>query len=62
MAELSDADKRGILGPDYRAPEVTPDSLAADAAARRATWRNTAIVVAVLAALVAAAVLFGPTR
>mgnify|MGYP006207106829 CR=1 FL=1 len=34
MAELSDADKRGILGADYKAPEVTEDSLAADAAAR----------------------------
>jgi hypothetical protein len=59
MAELSAADRRVLLGADYKEPEVTEASRAAEKAARRASMRNTVIGIGVFAAIILLAVLFG---
>jgi hypothetical protein len=60
MAELSDADKRVLLGADYKDREVkeTP----AERRVKRASMRNAAIGIAVLAAVILLAVLYGGGR
>jgi hypothetical protein len=62
MAELREADKRAILGENYRAPVATEETRAAEAAARRTSIRNVAVGIAVLALMVALAVFLGKGR
>jgi hypothetical protein len=62
MAELSAADRRAILGPDYKPPEVTEESLAGQKADRRASIRNTAIALAVVAIIILLAIVYGGGR
>ena len=61
MAELSDADKRVLLGADYKDREVKETS-AEQRAAKRASMRNIAIGITVLAAILLLAILFGGTK
>jgi hypothetical protein len=56
MAELSASDKRVLLGPDYKEPEVSAATVADQS---RRKWRNLAIGLITLAAVVVLAVLFG---
>ena len=58
MAELSAADRKSILGPDYREPEVTEESVAAGKAAKWASTRNAIIGLVVGVLLVAVLVFF----
>jgi hypothetical protein len=55
MAELSASDKRILLGPDYKEPEVS----AAAVAENRRKRRNLAIGMIVFAAVVGLAILYG---
>jgi hypothetical protein len=61
MAELSDHDKRVLLGEDYKDREVK-ETPAAQKAAKRASMRNAAIGIAVLAAVVLFFVFYGGGR
>ena len=56
MAELSASDKRILLGPDYKEPEVSAATVADENRRKR---RNVAIGIFVFAAVVGLAVLFG---
>jgi hypothetical protein len=58
MAELSAADKRVLLGANYKEPEVTAASLAEQKAARLASLRNTAIGIAVVAIVILIAIFY----
>jgi hypothetical protein len=58
MAELSAADRKSILGADYREAEVTEASLAAGKAAKWVSARNTVIGLVLAALLVAVLVFF----
>jgi hypothetical protein len=62
MAELSAADKRAILGPNYKEPEVTAASRAEQKAATFASRRNVAIGVLVLAVIILIAVFYGSSN
>jgi hypothetical protein len=59
MAELSAADKRVLLGANYKEPEVTAESLAQGNAAKRASLRKVGIGIAVFAGIITLAILFG---
>jgi hypothetical protein len=59
MAELSAADKRVLLGANYKEPEVTAESLARENAAKRASLRKVGIGIAVFAGIITLAILFG---
>lgn len=58
MAELSEADRRAILGPNYVAPVETQASLDEQRAAKWTAYRNTAIGIAVVAAIILVAGFF----
>jgi hypothetical protein len=51
MAELSDHDKRVLLGGNYKAPEATEASPAEKRAANRALIRNIGIAIVIVAAI-----------
>ena len=52
MAQLSDADKRAILGATYKEVVVTQANLDDQRAAKRVALRNTAIGIAVVIAII----------
>ena len=52
MAELSQADRRAILGENYTEPVVTQASLDGQRAAKWTGYRNTAIGIAVVVAII----------
>lgn len=52
MAQLSDADRQAILGPNYKAPIETQATLDDRKSAKWTTYRNTAIGIAVLAVFI----------
>lgn len=56
MAELSASDKRILLGPDYKEPEVSASTMADENRRKR---RNLAIGMIVFAAVVGLAILYG---
>jgi hypothetical protein len=62
MAELSENDKRTLLGPNYKERELTEQDRTDQKAATFASRRNLAIGVAVLAVIILIAVVFGPAR
>ena len=49
MAQLSDADRQAILGPNYKEPTETQATLDEQKTAKWTTYRNTAIGIAVVA-------------
>jgi hypothetical protein len=59
MAELSAADKKVLLGANYKEPVVTAESLAQENAVRRASMRKIGIGIAVFAGIIILAILFG---
>ena len=61
MAELSDADKRVMLGAGYKDREVK-EAPAEQKATKRASMRNTAIGIAILAAVLLLLVWYGGGR
>lgn len=58
MAELSDADKKVLLGAGYKAPVVTQASRDKERAEKLKSLRNVAIGIAVLVAIVFVASFF----
>jgi hypothetical protein len=62
MAELSEKDKRTLLGPNYKERELTEQDRADQKAATFASRRNWLIGIAVLAAIILFAVFFGSSN
>jgi hypothetical protein len=62
MAELSEKDKRTLLGENYKERELTEQDRRDQKAATFTSRRNLAIGVAVLAVIILIAVVFGPAR
>lgn len=62
MADLSASDKRAILGPNYKEPELTEQDRADLKAAKFQSRRNLVIGTAVLAVIVLLAVFFGSSN
>lgn len=58
MAELSQADKRAILGETYTEPVATQAGLDGQRAAKWTGYRNTAIGIAVVVAIIVVASYF----
>ena len=58
MAELSETDKRAILGDNYRETVATQESLDQARAGKRTTLRNTVIGIVVVAVIIVLASYF----
>ena len=58
MAELSQADRRAIMGENYTEPTVTQESLDGQRAAKRTSLRNAAIGIAIVVAIILVASYF----